>query len=408
MVSDAGAAVTLLRTLPLSAGISDDELLTVAGRLRPGVFAAGESIVREGETGDAWYVVRDGRAAVVSRDLVGLEVTLAVLESGAHFGEGALVGGGLRSATVKALDPVRVYVLNRNDFHELEARCPEFSTKVRRHVDLLAVDSFLRKASPFAHLPDETIRRVAGQLRPEPARSGQIIVQEGEPGDRFYLVWSGRVEVIQKGQRVQVLDAGNCFGEVALLAEVPRTATVRALEDTRLLSLSKSDFEEVVQESAVLQRQFTEFVRIRAGNALARTLAVADPLNALMPDLGGHRRGRYWQFLVGGLALFGALTLLASRTQITGLVYAALLVGSFLGPLVYVAYLAESHLLTERPFRLGVTFVLAAGLGIPVAATIEGMIGAHRGTFMSALMIGVVEEPAKALGVTWLLLRSRS
>jgi len=86
---------------------------------------------------------------------------------------------------VRALGTVDTYVLSRSDFQRLEESCPTFSAQMRNHLDLLAMDSFLRKASPFARLPGEAIRRLAAQLHPMPVSSGETIIREGEDGDRF-------------------------------------------------------------------------------------------------------------------------------------------------------------------------------------------------------------------------------
>lgn len=398
----------LLRSVPFFARAPEEELRAVAAHLRAVRFAEAESIVQEGEQGDACYIIRTGQAAVVSKDLTGQEITLATFSQGSCFGEVALVTEGKRTATVRAVAPVEAFVLHRADFARLEQACPTLSAILRHHVDLLAVDSFLKKASPLAHLPDEAIRQVAGQLRPQRAKAGEVIIQEGEEGETFYLVRDGRVEVLLKDKRLQVLEAGDCFGEVALLAQVKRTATVRALEDTELLVLAKPEFDAVVAQFPALQSQFREFIRIRVGATLANAIAATDPLATLMPNLAQHRRQRYWWLLIGGALLFGLLSLLSVQTNAPLLVYAALFVGSFLAPVVYVMYLAESHLLPESPINLGVTFVLAAALGIPLAIFLETQLGARHGALGSSFLVGIIEEGAKVLGVVWLLGRSRS
>ena len=400
--------LSLLHATSLFVGVPEAELETILGCLQPAAFGEGETIIREGDLGDCCYIIGSGAAGVISRDLIGQQVTLAPFGPGAHFGEVALVTDGRRTATVRALEPVVAYLLRRDDFVRLEQSCPAFVARMRKYVDVLAVDTVLRKASPFAHLPDETLRRLAGQLRSERAHTGDVIIRQGDMGDRFYLVRTGRAEVLRDGRQVQVLEVGDCFGEVALLTAEKRTATVRALEATELLSLAKPEFDALVQEHAALRRQFGEFIRIRVGDALARSVATADPLSTLMPDLSGHRRKRYWWMLLAGVGLFAGLSVLAASTLSAPLVYAALIVGSFVGPVVYVTYLAESHLLPDRPLNLAITFLLAAALGIPLAIVLEGWLGARHGALGSSFLVGVIEEAAKVVGVTWLLRRSTS
>jgi CRP-like cAMP-binding protein len=369
--------VGAMRDLAFFQDVPQRELEAIAARLTLRRFDQGALIVTEGDEGDACYLMRKGKAVVVSADVVGHEVRLATLGPGTVFGEMALVMAGRRSATVRALQPVEAYMLRRADFNSLESSCPAFADHVRHHIDVLSLDSFLRKASPFAHLTKDTMRRLAGQLQVRRVAKGETIIHEGETGDFFYLVREGRVEVLKGGRRVQVLASGDIFGEVALLAAVRRTATVRALTETELLTLTRSDFEALVRADRTLLAQFREFVRIRVGAAVARTIAAVDPLATLMPvnvrlhddaepDVAavdplanvspetGPRRDRYWWLLLGGVGLFGVLSLLAVRTQERAFEYGALIAGSFVGPVVYVTYLAELHLLPERSLRLGV------------------------------------------------------
>ncbi len=77
--------------------------------------------------------------------------------------------------------------------------------------------------------------------------AGTTVVRQGEPGDRFYLVLTGELEVMQQGRgRRGLLRPGDTFGEVALALRVPRTATVRALTDVSLASCDRPTFDELV------------------------------------------------------------------------------------------------------------------------------------------------------------------
>ena len=93
----------------------------------------------------------------------------------------------------------------------------------------------------FAPLPASTIEHLAARLTPVSVSAGGEIIRRGDLGDHFYLVESGEVEA-QLDDRVAVLGPGDGFGEIALLRDVPRTATVVARTDAQLLALDRDDF----------------------------------------------------------------------------------------------------------------------------------------------------------------------
>ena len=94
----------------------------------------------------------------------------------------------------------------------------------------------------FAPLPGGSLEHLAARLVPLRIEAGTVIVREGDAGDRFYIVAEGEVEVSQYDRPVSELVAGGYFGEIALLRDVPRTATVTARTDSVLYALDRDDF----------------------------------------------------------------------------------------------------------------------------------------------------------------------
>ena len=104
----------------------------------------------------------------------------------------------------------------------------------------------LRGIAMFAPLDPPTIERLAANLLPVEAVAGEPIIEQGTHGDRFYVIASGRVEVRIDGRLVREEGAGESFGEIALLRNVPRTATVTALEDVSMVALERRIFLEAI------------------------------------------------------------------------------------------------------------------------------------------------------------------
>jgi hypothetical protein len=100
----------------------------------------------------------------------------------------------------------------------------------------------LRRIPIFQPLPLTTLEPLAHELQPVRVSAGEVIVRQGEPGDRFYIVDQGEVEVHVDDRPAQRLGPGDYFGEIALLRDVPRTATVIASTDVDLLVLGRDVF----------------------------------------------------------------------------------------------------------------------------------------------------------------------
>ena len=100
----------------------------------------------------------------------------------------------------------------------------------------------LRGLALFRPLPPPVLEGLASAMVAMPVEAGREIVREGEAGDRFYVIASGEVEVVKDGQVINEEGPGEFFGEISLLRDVPRTATVRAKTGVELRALERDDF----------------------------------------------------------------------------------------------------------------------------------------------------------------------
>lgn len=102
--------------------------------------------------------------------------------------------------------------------------------------------ALLRSNPIFAPLAEVTLEMLAGQLIPVTASAGEAIFRQGDQGDRYYLIADGRVEVSIEGEPTRSLERGEGFGEIALLRDVPRTATITAATALELYALERDHF----------------------------------------------------------------------------------------------------------------------------------------------------------------------
>jgi len=115
-------------------------------------------------------------------------------------------------------------------------RLDALSPERRAHVQLL------RELTVFAPLSQPALEGLAARLERVAAAEGTVVVREGDPGDQFYIVEEGALAVTVGGAARTPIHAGGFFGEIALLRETPRTATVTATTDCRLLTLEREHF----------------------------------------------------------------------------------------------------------------------------------------------------------------------
>src|SRR4051794_5550211 len=116
-------------------------------------------------------------------------------------------------------------------------------------------------------LPAEEVGVIAGELHKVEVDAGSVVARQGAPADKFVIVVEGEVEVSREGEsgseRVTTLGPGDFFGEVAILVDTPRTATLTAATDATLLTMDHDQFRNVVGQSLGVAADFDRIVRER-------------------------------------------------------------------------------------------------------------------------------------------------
>ena len=125
--------------------------------------------------------------------------------------------------------------------------------------EAVIICEFLKKCPLFAEHPPAMLTEFAERMTRESFQPGEAIFREGDEGDKFYVLASGRVEVIREGEEGGIfLETGNFFGEVALLTGEQRNATIVAREPTEVYALGKADFQRALDRSKPLEEQLRE------------------------------------------------------------------------------------------------------------------------------------------------------
>jgi CRP-like cAMP-binding protein len=121
----------------------------------------------------------------------------------------------------------------------------------------------LRNTPLFARATDRDLRTIARHCTDRIVPAGKTLMREGDKGDRFYVVVDGCVRVTRKGRKVTDLRSGKGFGELALLVNAPRTATVTTVDDSELVSFDRKTFGKLLDESPAFARRMLESVAAR-------------------------------------------------------------------------------------------------------------------------------------------------
>ncbi len=139
-----------------------------------------------------------------------------------------------RAATVTAKEASKLFKLDRMTFKFIL-----MDTTIRKRE---LHKGFLEKVSILSHLNDDERLQVADALVSRTVADGEIIITEGEAGDDLFILEEGIVECYKDDQSVGKLNPGQYFGEVALLTDRPRQATVKAKSNVKVLSLERKTF----------------------------------------------------------------------------------------------------------------------------------------------------------------------
>jgi cAMP-dependent protein kinase regulator len=217
-----------------------DEQKAIFDAMFPVEVSKGETIIVQGEEGDNFYVIDHGEVDV----FVNNEYVLSIQEGGS-FGELALIYGTPRAATVAAKsDRVKLWAIDRLTYRAILMG----STMRKRKM----YDEFLSKVQILADLDKWERANVADALERCNFEPGTHVVEQGQPGDEFFIIVEGEAEVLQKRsddapfEIVGKLGASDYFGEIALLLDRPRAATVVAKTLLKCVKLDRARFERVM------------------------------------------------------------------------------------------------------------------------------------------------------------------
>ncbi|MCP5096165.1 MAG: cyclic nucleotide-binding domain-containing protein, partial [Chloroflexi bacterium] len=213
----------------------------------------------QGEMGTDMFIIGEGAVKVVLEDEHGRELLLNEYGPGKVFGELALLSQQPRAATIVATAPTTLHKLTRHSFMQFletaESVGPEsvadFSQSLRQNYKI----ELLKRLDWFAEIAAAEVAIIADKLHTQRYTRNDILFHHGESGDTFYIIIRGWVTAFVNSDEGDMITLnqfgpGDVFGEMALLDNKPRSASIMALTPLEVLTLKRNEFLAVLEEHA--------------------------------------------------------------------------------------------------------------------------------------------------------------
>jgi CRP-like cAMP-binding protein len=242
-VIGAAAAATLAAT-PLFAGLSSEALESLVAELALVTLMRGEMLFREGDRGDALYVIVEGEVAVQAEGPPRVE--MARLGAGSFIGEVALMTDQPRSATVTATADCELLRIDRDTLANVLATHGEVLAAVLRFVRDRLVDRWTRTSPLFRPFNEDERVALAERFRFLEVSAGSTLLAAGARPDGLYIVLAGSFAVRRQGVQLATVGPGELIGETALLSGGTLQSEVVARGKSLALCLPAADFREVI------------------------------------------------------------------------------------------------------------------------------------------------------------------
>jgi len=209
----------------------------------PRIREAGEDIIVQGEIGEVFYLLEDGLVDVYISKGGDEKKKVHTYKAGDSFGELAIMYNAPRAATCRAQTQCKLWELDRTSFKVIVVAAA--MQKRETYV------GFLKDVPILSSLTEMEVMTLADSLSEETYTDGQVICAQGDEGNFFYIIKSGKAVCSQldatgEDKVVAELSDGSYFGEVALLTSKPRQATVKASGELKVLAVDRATFTRVM------------------------------------------------------------------------------------------------------------------------------------------------------------------
>ncbi|MBV9344346.1 MAG: cyclic nucleotide-binding domain-containing protein [Gammaproteobacteria bacterium] len=255
MAEDTTATVQVLRMFAPLDNMKRENLAALAKKVSVKSLSAGKALFAQGDTDKRTVWLVSGRVEALENDRV-----IATIRSGTPEARNPLFPNLPRRATVRAIEDISFLSIDSDLLDVMITWDQTGSYEVEElQAQLRSVGSddwmtTILQTNAFHRIPPANIQAIFQRLQRTPCRAGEVVIKQGDEGDYFYIIVSGKCTVTREtplsreGIKLAELNVGDTFGEEALIAEAKRNATVTMLTDGVLMRLNKQDFRELMNE----------------------------------------------------------------------------------------------------------------------------------------------------------------
>ena len=225
----------------------------------------GDDVIVQGDIGDIFYLLEDGLVDVYVSKKGGPETKVHTYTPGNSFGELAIMYNAPRAATCRAQTECKLWALDRVSFKVIVVA----AAMQKREMYC----GFLKNVPILESCTEMEVMTLADSMAEEKYSDGQAICNQGDSGDFFYIIKDGIAVCTQKDSSgedrvVARLEPGQYFGEIALLTDKPRQATVKAEGNLKVLALDRATFTRVLGPmDDIMKRNMEQYNKYTADNA---------------------------------------------------------------------------------------------------------------------------------------------
>jgi len=287
----------MLEDVPFLARLTPTKRNKIGGAFEKKVYQDNEVLIKQGDSADDFFIISKGKAQITYEDENGAVHNVALLSNGDYCGETALVTRDPRNATVTAKGTLHVLMLSARVFRSLftkdfmnvqfghrDAVCDEineFAVKEEQSDEprkrdkslgsIKLIKTALKNNILFRNTDDKHLDELISKMWQTKVKVEEEIISQGDQGDYLYVIENGKFNVhvekfdsdeVKTSEKIDNLGPGTCFGELALMYDSPRAATIISETAGLLWTLDRGTFRRVMKKAALNQmKEYEEFLK---------------------------------------------------------------------------------------------------------------------------------------------------